>query len=175
MIKILAVLIFISSSIFAISPEEYKDILKEKKFPWLNQSAICELVANTNAGNGDVNECLKAADMILALKGKKLDANALKFIPDGIEKYAAKSFYNAGVMYGAHRDYKNEIIMYEKAAEQNYPDAIFNLGIAYGTGKGVPKNPTKAYQYFKEASALGDESAQNAIEIICGESPWACK
>ncbi|MFA6196782.1 MAG: tetratricopeptide repeat protein [Sulfurimonas sp.] len=168
--KIFVVLIFITSSVFAISPEENIEASKEDKFLWLKQRIKCEIVVKT--GNGDAKECIKSADMILALKGKKLDAND---IPKNIEEKAAESFHNAGVIYTDRLDYKNAIIMYEKAAKLKLPSALNNLGYIYAHGLGVPENYTKAFKYWKEASALGNENAQQSLQALCSKNSWACK
>ena len=42
---------------------------------------------------------------------------------------------------------------YELSAEQNNPDALYNLGVFYARGQGVEQNYLKAKQYF-ELSAI---------------------
>lgn len=91
------------------------------------------------------------------------------------DKKAGTHFFNAGVIYGAQGDKKNEVIMYEKAIEYKVENAFYNLGISYYYGEGVAKNHIKAYEHFKEALKLGLPNAQNAIETVCKKSPWACK
>ncbi|MFA6196781.1 MAG: hypothetical protein WC656_09070 [Sulfurimonas sp.] len=174
MIKILAVLIFISSGVFADTLETMNRYIKEAKTPLSKQMLICERDADVNLKNADAKECLKAADMLLALKGKKLDDYESSF-PVSVERMASGYFKNAGGIYEAQGDYKNAIIMYEKAAEQNNSTALNNLGILYANGEGVPKNYTKAYQYWKEASALGNKNAEQALQALCSKNSSACK
>lgn len=48
------------------------------------------------------------------------------------------------------------IYWYEKAAEQNYPHAIYNLGCCYLNGEEVNKDNAKANEYFERAAELGE-------------------
>ncbi|MDE6241405.1 MAG: sel1 repeat family protein [Anaeroplasmataceae bacterium] len=59
------------------------------------------------------------------------------------------------------KDYKLAKYWFEKAAAQNYPDAIYQLGIFYEKGDyGVPVDIKKALQYFEKAANLGYLDAQ---------------
>ena len=44
---------------------------------------------------------------------------------------------------------------FEKAAEQGYAPAIYNLAIYYKFGKGVPQNCEKAFELFTKAAEQG--------------------
>lgn len=68
MIKILAVLIFISSNIFAITLEEMNQYIKDALHPTNKQLLICEREAEYIKKNPQ--ECLKTAEMLLADKKK---------------------------------------------------------------------------------------------------------
>jgi TPR repeat protein len=45
----------------------------------------------------------------------------------------------------------------------------------YYLGQGVKKNKIKAYQYLMKSAQQGNSVAQNRLDILCKESPWACK
>ncbi|MEO7186942.1 MAG: hypothetical protein ABIW58_00885 [Sphingomicrobium sp.] len=47
----------------------------------------------------------------------------------------------------------------ERLAAKDNAEAIYHLGMAYQTGTGLPKSPTKALEAFRRASALGDPLA----------------
>lgn len=173
--KILVSLFFITCSLFGITLDEFNRLIENEKFPWIKQVLICERDTELNPKNADANVCLKAANMVLALKEKNLSDHEKIVVKDGIEKVTGIYFFNAGVIYGAQGDKKNEVIMYEKAIEYKTKNAFYNLGISYYYGRGVAKNHIKAYEYFKEALKLGYADAQNAIETVCSTSPWACK
>ena len=51
---------------------------------------------------------------------------------------------------------------YLEAAEQGDARAQFNLGVMYGTGEGVPKDPVRAYAWFNLSTAQGYEDAARA-------------
>ncbi len=49
---------------------------------------------------------------------------------------------------------------YEKAADKGLPDAQFNLGLAYSTGKGVPLDYVAAHKWLNLAAVKGSEEAR---------------
>ncbi len=58
---------------------------------------------------------------------------------------------------GAHvdRDFKNAAYWFREAFEQTYPVAIYNLGVCYQKGFGVPKNADIAEALFYQAKNYG--------------------
>nr|WP_277348077.1 tetratricopeptide repeat protein [Pseudopontixanthobacter vadosimaris] len=44
----------------------------------------------------------------------------------------------------------------EQLAAKNNAEAIYHLGMAYHTGAGLPRNPAKALEMFRQAAAQGD-------------------
>ena len=74
------------------------------------------------------------------------------------------SFY----LYGneEHEIQKDESKAYEltkKAADQNHPAALANLGVCYKFGVGTPKNETESLNAFMKAANAGNDIAQ--VEI----------
>jgi len=59
----------------------------------------------------------------------------------------------------------------ERAAEQSYLPAIFDLGQLYMFGIGAPVDRLRAYEYYEQAAAQGHIFAQRAIaqKLIRGE------
>jgi len=51
----------------------------------------------------------------------------------------------------------------EKLAAKNNAEAIYHLGMAYHTGTGVPRSPTKAFDAFRRAAQLGDPLASYKV------------
>jgi TPR repeat protein len=45
----------------------------------------------------------------------------------------------------------------------------------YYNGQGVKVNKTKAYELLLKAAKEGNSTAQENLDIVCKESPWACK
>jgi TPR repeat protein len=68
-------------------------------------------------------------------------------------------YYGNGYL-GLQKDHKQAIIWYEKAAEQNYPAAQYNLGIQYLKGIGVEKDILKAVSWYLRAAEKGSADAQ---------------
>ncbi len=62
-----------------------------------------------------------------------------------------------------------------KAAEQGDALAQYNLGLMYYNGNEVPLDKIKAYTLWMKAARQGHEEAQHNLDILCKESPWACK
>lgn len=54
-----------------------------------------------------------------------------------------------GVFFKSDQD---AVYWYKKAAEQQYPKALYNLGLAYANRRGVKRDYEKAFSYFLEAA-----------------------
>ena len=54
---------------------------------------------------------------------------------------------------------------FEKAAEQGYAPAIYNLAIYYKFGKGVSQNCDKAFELYSKAAEQGVASAQYKLAL----------
>ena len=64
---------------------------------------------------------------------------------------------------GVEVDYPTCIEFYKKAAEDNYPLALNNLGAVYYNAMGVPKDYKKAFDLFLRAAERGIEEAQFTV------------
>ncbi len=68
---------------------------------------------------------------------------------------------------GTPADLKQAYRLFEEAAENNNPDAEFNLGILYMNGQGVPKSDKEAAFWFRKAAEKGHVIAQfNLAQIM---------
>ena len=74
--------------------------------------------------------------------------------------------WQVGFMYytgrGVAVDYKLALPWIEKAAAQNYPTAVGELGVMYMHGKGVTPSWRRARELYKRAIELGD--SKGAVE-----------
>jgi TPR repeat protein len=61
---------------------------------------------------------------------------------------------------GVEKDFLKAFEWYRRAAEQDYPQAQFNLGVMYDNGQGVEKDYKKAFEWYKQAAILGNPIAQ---------------
>ncbi len=68
--------------------------------------------------------------------------------------------YHAG--HGVPVNYAEAMRWYRMAAQQGYPRAQHNLGVLYFTGRGVGRDPVRAYIWFDLAAAGGIELARKA-------------
>ena len=84
---------------------------------------------------------------------------------------------NLGVMYetglGVNQSYTKAASLYKKACDGGNATGCCNLGSLYYKGQGVPLNKIKAYQYWMKAAKEGDADAQDNLDVLCRESPWA--
>jgi TPR repeat protein len=109
----------------------------------------------------------------------------------GTEKDARQAEYwyeraaNAGIPAGYYslasmrfREGKHDKVRepMERAAEQGYLPALFDLGQLYMFGIGVPVDQIKAYEYYEQAAAQGHIFAQRVIaeKFIRGEHGLWC-
>ncbi|GEM_PF-6785458 len=53
--------------------------------------------------------------------------------------------------------------LYDRAAKQNYRDAMVKLGDAYKYGVGVKRTPMKSYRFYRQAASLGSRDAIVAL------------
>jgi TPR repeat protein len=88
---------------------------------------------------------------------------------------------NAGVVYklgnrqGKGRDEFRAVQCFQKAARQGCVEAVFNLGLSYEGGSGIPKDIAEAVRLYRKASDLGNAFASFALGL-CYERglgvPW---
>lgn len=70
---------------------------------------------------------------------------------------------------GAHRDYKNDAMLFLKAAEQGRASAQHHLATLYMEGKGVPQDYVKAAHWFRKSADQGYADAQSALGMLYSE------
>lgn len=77
---------------------------------------------------------------------------------------------DVGMMFangnGVKRDDKKALEWYLKAEKKGCPYAKFNLAERYRTGKGMPKNLTKARALYKESAQLGSQEAAEMLKRL---------
>lgn len=81
--------------------------------------------------------------------------------------------YKLGYQYvtGERRpkDMTEGIKWIERAADQNFPEALFHLGAMYHHGQGMPQDYSKAAQYYLVAAEGGHSKAQNNLAGLYAE------
>ena len=85
--------------------------------------------------------------------------------------------YQLGLMLangtGGAQDDAGARSLFEKAAAQNHPAALEEMGEFTEQGRGGPKDKTAAKAYYERAAALGDEDAKKALKRM--DCPYAIK
>lgn len=78
---------------------------------------------------------------------------------------AAGSLDTAYKLYQS-QDYAGALAIWRPLAEQNDPNALFNLGQAYRLGRGVSADPKQAVTYYERAAKLGHIAAQGNLATL---------
>jgi len=86
----------------------------------------------------------------------------------GTRKEIATAQANIANDFYENKNFIEAVKWSKKSAKKGHSQAQFNIGVAYITGKGVPKNPYKALKWFEMAKENGDPEAQNAL----AETQW---
>ncbi len=93
---------------------------------------------------------------------------------------SAKDYYTLGEIYyygwSVEKNLKKANKYYSIFLEKtliygNY----YEIGEIYYYGKGVQKDKIKAYKNLYKAAKNSSLKAQNLLDKLCSESPWACK
>ena len=94
------------------------------------------------------------------------------------------SYFNAALMYYARGSRKRAFELFQKAynimiklpSRYQNPSLYNILGAYYQYGwGGITKNKIKAYKLFRKAAKMGYSLAEENLDRLCTDSPWACK
>jgi TPR repeat protein len=83
-----------------------------------------------------------------------------------LEKGDASAQTEEGKRNEDKRDLKSALEWYEKAALQNHPEAIRNLGQLYEHGSGVLQNYETAKYYYEKSANMGNSRAAHNIGLL---------
>jgi tetratricopeptide (TPR) repeat protein len=94
--------------------------------------------------------------------------NSLLAIPaceSAVRKYpnSVKLIYQLGRAYAKKSDFRSAFVQYQKAAEQGYSLAEYNLGVLYENGWGVAKDEAQAVAWYRRAAEQGFTLAQSNL------------
>jgi len=198
---ILQAIFILSSLLSASSLKEMNENINGTNDLILKQLYICEREVIYNKESANPNDCIKSAKQHLSLaKPSKEMAGMITYeyynpkdpssyaVPGSQifeialekykNKYAAEAYFNAGIIYQfgvKYHDINKAAEMYKLGAKLGNRTAQLNLGFSYYLGKGIEKNKISAYKWWLKSAKKGSEKAQNMLDILCQESPWACK
>lgn len=170
LVKIMAVAVLIATSAVALTLEDYDKYIANENNALSKQTLICEREAS-----------LIFKDPTLCVRAAQISLKEYNSMPTGgyysYQQYVTDMYKNASLIYNKISDYTNKVKMFKKVLEFSSNDSVINanLGLAYYLGKGVETNKIKAYEHWSIAAKKGDQQAQSNLDILCKESPWACK
>jgi TPR repeat protein len=72
-----------------------------------------------------------------------------------------RNFLALWTYYGQAK-FEESIKKFRSLAEIHHPDALFNLGVIYHRGDGVPKDNSMAVMYWRRAADLGHTPSMNS-------------
>ena len=107
---------------------------------------------------------------ITKLFGKSSSSSADSKIDGPVLPSDPKAQYELGYQYatgnGRPKDMVEGIKWIERAAEQNYSEALFHIGAMYHHGQGMPQDYTKAAEYYLAAAEQEHPKAQNNLATL---------
>ena len=74
--------------------------------------------------------------------------------------------FDKGMDAAQKGDYATALREWEPLAKQGDAAAQYNLGVMYGTGKGVPQDYSTAVKWYSLAAKQGDADAQNNLGVM---------
>ncbi len=86
----------------------------------------------------------------------------VEWLEEAEEQGNADEQATLGRHYHETEDYVKSVLYWEKAAAQGHSAAQFGLGVCYGNGLGVERNPETSLDFILKAAEGGDETALQA-------------
>ena len=83
---------------------------------------------------------------------------------DAVGQYQVGAMYYYG--YGVAVDYEQARPWIEKAAAQDFSNAVGQLGVMYSMGNGVPPSFRRARELYERAIELGDLSCAKSMQNL---------
>ncbi|HTD15906.1 MAG TPA: serine/threonine-protein kinase, partial [Chthoniobacterales bacterium] len=94
-------------------------------------------------------------------KGTVPDINsAVPFLQQAVARRYVKAMDLLGTCYRKLGKFEQARRSYEEAAAAGYAISFYNLGVLYMNGEGVPRNPKKAGDQFKQSAQLSKQGAE---------------
>ena len=79
-----------------------------------------------------------------------------------------RALYELGRAYAANQQMPEAIAAYRKAADKGSTSAMVELGVMYGNGTGVAKDPDQARKLFERAAQAGNPRGVTNLAAISG-------
>jgi uncharacterized protein len=94
-------------------------------------------------------------------------ATAIKFCKVASAS-SRRALYQLGRAYAANQQMPDAIGTYRKAIDKGSTAAMVELGVLYGTGAGIAKDPAQARTLFERAAAAGNARAMTNLQALSG-------
>ena len=124
---------------------------------WLRRSLFTVLLCvSASATHADFDAGVKAAKLRL------YDEAFENLLPEAQAGNSTAQLYVANMYrrgYGTSRDMAKAVQWYQRAADQNEPSAMYNLGVHLRDGIGVSADQEAATQWFEKAARKGHTAA----------------
>lgn len=82
---------------------------------------------------------------------------------------SACSHFDESVAAYEGGNYKAALWEWRRLAKVGYPPVLYNLGVMYYEGKGVPQDTVQAYMWLNLAAGQGYENALDTRQIVADE------
>ncbi len=82
---------------------------------------------------------------------------------DALAQYRLAGLYESGSEDS--RDYQQAALWYQRAAEQDHPEAAENLGLMYSEGRGLQQDDAKAFEWFERAARTGSARGKYSLAL----------
>jgi TPR repeat protein len=79
-----------------------------------------------------------------------------------------RAMFGLGRAYAANGQMQEAVATYRKAIDKGSTAAMIELGVLYGMGQGVPKDPAQARKLFERAAAAGDPRGNTNLAALSG-------
>jgi TPR repeat protein len=125
-------------------------------------------IPKVSRATGPAKDLLERARQ-LALKSKHGDSlgRALALLQEAAGSGSEEADYAIGTWYAFGKCLpKNEakaVKHFKRAARKKYGPAMFDLAVSYETGRGVQKDPSRAFSLYVQAAREGDLEAAKSV------------
>jgi len=99
-------------------------------------------------------------------RGNSKIAPEINNLVDVVSIIEAEKLFNKGTELFDAGQFESAVNFFEKAAELNDKDALYQLGNAYLEGRGVSQNLNKSFEYYLKSANLEHEKAQYNVGLF---------
>jgi len=144
---------------------ESKVFSEDLRVAWSDIRSDQEVKLAALADQGDTRSMIGLAYIRLNPEDRRYDpVAAAEFLGDAAAAGSAEAQFELAQLFeaglGVDQDVKRALSLYEMAAEQDYPDALNDLGfIHFQGGLGIARDSQKALGYFERAADLRQPQA----------------